>query len=233
MKGKITLIIAAAGSGRRMKLEKNKILLDLGGKLILERTIDKFSELEKINQLIIVAKKDEIDEISKIVSVYNFSDIRVISGGSTRQESILCGLNEVLDESNYVIVHDAARPFIKKEHILQSIKMAKIHGACGVGVRVKDTLKRVDNHNMIIDTLDRSIVWQIQTPQVFETKLIKDAYKNAICTEFVGTDDCSLVEHLGKKIAMVEGDYENIKITTKEDLDYASFMVIKKELNYE
>jgi len=229
MNDKITLIIAAAGSGSRMKADKNKILLDLEGKLVLERTLDRFSEIKEIVQLIVVAKEDEIEELKNIVSSYSFLNIRVVSGGKTRQESIAYGLNEVATDSNYVIVHDAARPFIKEEYIKGAISMAKEHGASGVGVRVKDTLKKVDAGGMIIETVDRSVVWQIQTPQIFRVDIIKEAYRYASETKYGGTDDCSLVEHLGKKIAMFEGDYENIKLTTKEDIEYAKFMLRKGE----
>ncbi|MGB3366223.1 MAG: 2-C-methyl-D-erythritol 4-phosphate cytidylyltransferase [Acidaminobacteraceae bacterium] len=225
MNDKISLIIAAAGSGSRMKADKNKILLDLEGKLVLERTLDRFLEINEIVQLIVVAKKEDIQEIKNIVDMYSFLDIRVVSGGNTRQESIWCGLNEVIGDSSYIIVHDAARPFIKEEYIRGAISMAKRYGASGVGVRVKDTLKKVDAYDMILETVDRSIIWQIQTPQIFRLDIIKEAYKYAIETNYVGTDDCSLVEHLGKKVAIFEGDYDNIKLTTKEDMEYAKFML--------
>lgn len=229
MNDKISLIIAAAGSGSRMKADKNKILLDLDGKLVIERTLDRFSKIKEVVQLIVVAKEDEIEELKNIVNSYSFLDIRVVSGGKTRQESITCGLNEVTRDSDYVIVHDAARPFVKEEYIKGAISMAKEHGGCGVGVRVKDTLKKVGADGMILETVDRSVVWQIQTPQIFKVDLIKEAYRYASETNYVGTDDCSLVEHLGKKIAMFEGDYENIKLTTKEDMEYAKFMLRRGE----
>lgn len=227
MSEKISLIIAAAGSGSRMKAEINKILLDLDGKLVLERTLDKFANVDAIVQLIILAKDEEIEQVKKIVENYNFADICVTSGGKTRQESIKNGLNKVLKDSQYVIVHDAARPFIKEDYIKGAILMAKEYKAAGVGIRVKDTLKKVDSNGMIVETIDRSVVWQIQTPQIFEIDLIRNAYEYAEKTGFVGTDDCSLLEHLGEKIAMFEGDYNNIKLTTREDMEYASFMLKK------
>lgn len=229
MKNKISLIIAAAGSGSRMKADKNKILLDLDGRLVLERTLDKFTKIKEITQLIVVARVDEIAELEKIVSQYSFLDISIIAGGNTRQDSISNGLSLLLSDSSYVIVHDAARPFIKEKFIYGAIDMAKEHGASGVGVRVKDTLKKVDANKMIVETVDRSLVWQIQTPQIFQVDILKEAYKYALETDFVGTDDSSLVEHFGKKVAMFEGDYNNIKLTTKEDMEYAKFMLREGE----
>lgn len=228
MKDYISLIIAAAGSGSRMKAGKNKVLLDLCGKLVIERTLEAFLKIEEIRELIIVAREDELEDLKVIAENYDFWALKLVAGGESRQDSINNGLSQVSEDSSYVIVHDAARPFIKEEHIRGAISMAKDYGASAIGVRVKDTLKRVDHGNMIKETIDRSCVWQVQTPQIFEKDLLKRAYENASLKNLSGTDDCSLLEYMDEKIYMYEGDYTNIKLTTVEDMSYGEFLLRKE-----
>lgn len=231
METKIALIIPAAGSGTRMKLDKNKILLNIEGKSIIRRTLDAFSDAKGLEEIIIVCKPEERELIVESIGLINEDDdlgnfdIKFADGGSTRQESITNGLRLVDSKMTHIIVHDGARPFIKKRHIAKAIDQAITHSASAVGVRVKDTIKSVDGEFMITGTIERSALWQIQTPQIFEKKLIEEAYEKAVESAFVGTDDCSLVENLGIKIKMVEGDYHNIKITTMEDVSYGKFIL--------
>lgn len=228
---RLALIVPAAGSGTRMNLDKNKILLEIDGKPVIRRTLEAFSGARGLEEVIIVCKPEERVLISDAIGEASEDKllcklrIKFADGGSTRQESITNGLKLVDSNMTHVIVHDGARPFIKKKHIGSAIEEAIKHRASAVGVRVKDTIKSVDPQFMIVGTVDRSALWQIQTPQIFEKGLLLKAYEKAALEGFVGTDDCSLVENMGVKIKIVEGDYHNIKITTIEDVDYGRFIL--------
>ncbi len=228
---KISAIIVAAGKGKRMGEGYNKQYILLAGKPIVARTIEVFENVGSIDEIVLVVGKGEIDLARKdIIHKYNFKKVvKIIEGGTERQDSVYNGLKAIDVNCNIVLIHDGARPFITGNIIEKSIKAAKDAGACVVAVRVKDTIKVV-NKNMEVDyTPDRDILWAVQTPQAFEHKLLLEAYKKLRADNIKVTDDAMLVEKLGHIIKIIEGSYENIKITTPEDLILGEGILKKRE----
>jgi 2-C-methyl-D-erythritol 4-phosphate cytidylyltransferase len=223
-----SVIIVAAGSGKRMNLGFNKQYLKLNDKEVIAHTIDVFYNNPNINEIVVCIKKDEEEFFKKnIIEKYNFENIKLAYGGEERQDSINNGLQKIDKNCEIVLIHDGARPFVDDKIINESIIKAKETGAVVVGVLVRDTIKVV-NQNIIENTPDRSTLWSAQTPQTFDYKLIMKAYKKAYETNYYGTDDSMLVENIGKKVSMIEGSYENIKITTQEDIGYAEYLLNKR-----
>ena len=228
---KVSVVIPAAGQGKRMKTEKNKQFLLLDDKEVLAHTVNKFEKASVIDEIIVVAHEDELDYCkNEVVNKYNFNKVtQIISGGATRQESVYNGLQAISSNSDYVVVHDGARPFITTEMITNVTREAKKYDAAAVGVPVKDTIKVINSDNMIINTPDRSKLIAIQTPQVFERELICQAYQEAIADGFVGTDSASLVERINQTVKWVKSSYENIKITTPEDLEFGKRILARRQ----
>ncbi|MGF7431878.1 2-C-methyl-D-erythritol 4-phosphate cytidylyltransferase [Thermoanaerobacterium thermosaccharolyticum] len=216
----ISVIIVAAGKGKRMGTKLNKVFLNLNGKPVLYYTIKAFENVDEIDEIVLVVSESDLEFCkSEIVNKYNFKKVKhIVVGGSERQESVFMGLKSVDNRCNIVLIHDGARPFIDRVTLQKGIEEAKSHCAVGIAVPVKDTIKVVDNDNFVIDTPDRNRLMAIQTPQIFDYKLIYKAHLKAIEDGFLGTDDTVLVERLGYKVKLVEGSYRNIKITTPEDL---------------
>ena len=213
----IDVIIVAAGSGKRMKSKVNKQFLEVNGKPVIAWTIDKFYRNRNIDNITVAIREEDEDYMRNIISRYGFENIKLVYGGKERQDSIANCLKEIV-HTDYVLIHDGARPFIDDEVIDRCIEETKVHKCCCVGVPSKDTIKIVDNSLNITSTPDRKTLWCAQTPQAFHIDIIKSAYKHAEETGFLGTDDASLVENIGYKVKMVMGSYNNIKITTPEDL---------------
>jgi len=217
------LIIPAAGAGLRMKTEIPKPFLSIDDKPILFHTLSSFLGLPGLVQ-VIVAVNDAYAEITGEILESLFSrtqvDFQVVSGGEERQHSILNGLQKVQDVE-LIAVHDAVRPFVHARKIEECCEVAAEVGGAVLGIRVRDTLKEVDEQHMILNTPDRSIFWQAQTPQVFRATLIKKAYELAWKENIAATDDASLVEQVGGRVKMVEGSSLNIKLTYPEDLEFA------------
>lgn len=211
---KITAIIVAAGNGTRMGGVINKVFLPLGDKTVIEHTLNTFSSCDEVDDVILVTRECDM-ELCR-----DFGDIKVIAGGKTRQESVYNGLKEAKD-AEVVVIHDGARALITKEIIENAIEDAKKYGASAVGVSCKDTLKSVDENGFIKATLDRDFTYQIQTPQIFKREEIIKAHEMAVCDDFLGTDDCSLYEKYIGKIKVTKGSYDNIKLTTPEDMHIA------------
>lgn len=224
-------IIVAAGKGKRMGEGYNKQYILLAGKPIVAHTIEVFENVGPIDEIVLVVGKGEIDLAKKdIIHKYNFKKVvKIIEGGTERQDSVYDGLKATDANCNIVLVHDGARPFVTGSIIEKSIKVARDAGACVVAVRVKDTIK-VANKNMEVDyTPDRDTLWAVQTPQAFEYKLLLKAYKKLRADNIKVTDDAMLVEKLGHTVKIIEGSYENIKITTPEDLILGAGIFKKRE----
>lgn len=216
---KISVIIAAGGIGKRMNLKENKLLINLDGMPIIARTVSIFEKNPFIDEIVLVVPKKDFESIKKIVKDFNYKKVsKIVEGGETRQDSVFNGLTAVDTLSDLVVIHDGARPFLTNEILEKVIERAKKTDAAIVAVKVKDTVKQVNSSLFIEKTLDRNLLWQAQTPQVFKTSLIKEIYKWAKDNNLIATDDASLAESYGVKVSVVEGSYENIKITTKEDL---------------
>lgn len=223
----VSAIIVAAGKGSRMAAAKNKVYLNLRGMPVLYYTIKVFQNIPEIREIVVVASKGEIEYCREnIVERYSFNKVKkIVEGGDERQESVYNGLMAIDEKAKIVAIHDGARPLIDGKIIINAIKDAFIYKAVGVAVPVKDTIKIADENNIVVNTPDRKSLWAIQTPQIFERELIITAHEKAIQDRFTGTDDTVLVERLGYKVRLVEGDYKNIKITTPEDLIIAEALL--------
>ena len=222
------VIIAAAGSGERMGLGKNIVLLPLEGIPILIRSIKAFTVHPWIKEIIIAARAEDWEEIRAMLELWQIKDVKLAIGGQRRQDSVAAGLAALSSGVGWVFVHDAARPLIDHQTIAAAYNAVQQYQAVGVAVPVKDTIKLVDDHRFVVDTPPRSNLWAIQTPQVFSYQLIKDAYSRAESENWEVTDDCSLVELLGVKVKLIPGSYSNIKITTAEDLVIAAAVLNKQ-----
>lgn len=229
----ITAIIPAAGQGKRMQAEKNKVFLNLLGLPVIARSVLALSNCPDIDYLVVVAAAGEVEEVQETLrSLKEAKPYQVVVGGSERQYSIANALAAVPAESEIILVHDAARPLIDLNTINKLIAAVRQYKAACVAVPVKDTIKKVDNEGFAVETPPRSTLWSMQTPQGFEASLLRQAYQKAAADSFLGTDDASLVERLGVHVKMVEGSYQNIKITTPEDLLIAeAFLAQKGEKN--
>ena len=210
---KISAVIVAAGSGTRMNAGKNKVFLEILGKTILERTVSVFNECKMVDEIIVVT--NETHEAEKILKGYEkVTDITC--GGSVRGESVQNGLSKATGD--IVAIHDGARALITCEYIEKVLLSAIENGAAALGVKCKDTLKLRDENGFIKETVNREFLYNIQTPQVFGLSAIKGMYEK--CDE-VFTDDCLVAEKFGVKVKIVDSSYDNIKITTPEDLHLA------------
>lgn len=210
----------------RMGSEIPKPFIKVGNKSILEHTISRFLEVPAVIQIVIATSADYIPKIESITE--HLSDriiFNAVEGGSERQHSIYNALQCISEKANLVAVHDAVRPFVRPHLIEKCCEVAEKSGGAVLGVPAKDTIKKVDEDYIIESTPDRSYLWQAQTPQIFQKKLLFDAYKSALKDNYVGTDDASLVERIGGKIHMVEGDRENLKITYPVDLKIAELIL--------
>lgn len=215
------VVIVAAGSGSRMKRDINKQFIKLDGKEIIAYTIEKFYKSEDIDDIVIVIKENEEKYfIENIINKYGFDNIKLAYGGKERQDSVYSGIKKLNSNCEIVLIHDGARPFVNEDIIKNSIEEAKENNAVVVGVPVKDTIKVVDSDGNIVDTPNRSLLWSVQTPQSFKYEIITKAYEYAYSNDYYGTDDAMLVEHIGYNVKMIEGSYDNIKITTEEDLHF-------------
>lgn len=226
-----TVLIPAAGMGRRMGMAINKQYLDLVGKPILAHTLALFDQHPQVEHIYPIIPADEIDYCQRqIIAPYRFSKIRkLVPGGVERQDSVRNGLRALVADGlaqseRIVLIHDGARPLFNSRLLPQLIEMVVAEGACIVGVPVKDTIKEV-GEGFIFNSPQRQRLWQAQTPQGFRYQLIADAFAQAAAEQFLGTDDASLLERYEIPVAMLTGDYRNIKVTTPEDLVIATALL--------
>jgi 2-C-methyl-D-erythritol 4-phosphate cytidylyltransferase len=215
-------LIPAAGMGKRMGASVNKQYLQLGGLPILAHTLAVFQQCPQISGVCLVSPADEIAFCrDQVVAAHGFSKvIDIVPGGRERQNSVMNGLKALkryAASDDVVLIHDGVRPFITPELLRESIAVARTGDGALVAVQAKDTIKTVRD-GIVLDTPDRSTLWQAQTPQTFRFGLILDAHQSAEDAGFIGTDDASLVERRKGRVRIVPGDYRNIKITTPEDL---------------
>lgn len=209
-----------------MKTKDSKLLLKINGKTVLERSVNAFLNISDVDEIIVVAREKDIPAFSDILT-----DERVsfVVGGDTRQQSVMNAL-DVIDDCELIIIHDGARPLIKSEDIENTIRTAKENKAAAVGVFVKDTVKVVDKNGFVISTPDRSTLFAVQTPQIFDFELYRNAAQNAREKGFDFTDDCQLVESFNQKVKTVVGSYSNIKITTPDDIVLAENLLKNEAL---
>ena len=228
MERKNTAIVLAAGQGKRMNSKVQKQFLELGGKPLLYYSLKCFQDSGMIRDIILVTGAESVPFCKEeIVEKYCLTKVtKVIPGGKERYDSVYEGLLSC-ENSDFVLIHDGARPFITEEIIRRGIQGVEKTGACVIGMPSKDTVKIADTQGYVAETPDRSTVWTIQTPQIFEYRLIREAHEKIRCRDMSAiTDDAMVVEQeTGVKVALVEGSYKNIKITTPEDLDIAEIFL--------
>ena len=226
MRSKITAIVLAAGNGSRMQSKEKKQFMKINGKPVTWYSLFQFEKSE-VDEIVLVTAEEDMDYCRKeIINKYNLKKIsHIVSGGGERYESVYNGLRKATGD--IVLIHDGARPLLTQGIINRCIKGAKSYKACVAGVPAKDTIKITDAEKKILNTPQRDNVWITQTPQAFETELIKAAYDVMIKNEEAKvTDDAMVVEIYGKtEVFFVEGSYSNIKITTPEDIQIAKVLL--------
>lgn len=230
-------IILAGGAGRRMGGGIPKQFMELQGKPVLYYSLKTFSDVDFIDEIVIVSSEEYIMKVQReIVDLYGFHKVSVVAvGGRERYASVANGLEALPGYIDYVFIHDGARPFVSSYTIERCLHYAEKYRAAVAGVKSKDTVKIGDDDSMITSTPDRAHVWQVQTPQVFEYQLIRDAYRHLMDDEerlkaagIAVTDDTMVAKMYGDVDArLVESTYENIKLTTPQDMELARMIVDK------
>lgn len=225
-KSKTYALILAAGKGKRMVTNINKQFLDINGKPLLYYSLHAFSSSSLIDGIVLVASKEEIDYCRvNIIEKYNIKKVVcIVPGGKERQESAINGLS-VLEDCNVVLIHDGARPFVNHRIIEEGIKYAELYGACACGVKPKDTIKIKEKDNFSHSTPDRDTLFCVQTPQCFRYDIIMECHRKVQQEGVTVTDDTMVVEKYGHKVFLYDGDYNNIKVTTPEDLIIADRII--------
>ncbi len=214
-----TAVVAAAGSSRRMGMDK--LLMPLGEVPVLIRTLRALENSEDIDEIIVVTRQDLIVPVSQLIKDADLGKVsKVVAGGESRTASVLNGVREAAEESDLIAIHDGARPLVTGRIIRQAVLKAGERGAAAPAVPVKDTLKRAVD-GVVVETPDRSQLFAVQTPQVFEHGLILGALEKAVEDGAELTDDCAAVERIGMTVCLTEGSYENLKLTTPEDIAVA------------
>lgn len=225
-----TAIIVAAGKGTRMSAGMNKLFMRINGKPLLAHTLQIFQSCKAIDSIIIVTGRQEMQLCKEqILDTYGFDKVdKLVCGGGERQQSVLNGIRSLNESCSIVVVHDGARPIVSDGIIERCIEGAELYGAVSAGMPVKETIKLVNEEGFVEYTPERERVWITQTPQAFKMDIIREAHETANIKGIKGTDDAFLVEHMGIKVKMIEGNYENIKVTTPEDLIIVETIINKK-----
>ena len=225
-----TAIVLSAGQGKRMGASVQKQYIELEGKPVIYYTLKAFQDSAVIDDIVLVVGKDQDSYVKEeIVDFYGFTKVStIVEGGKERYDSVWEGLKTIKKEG-YVFIHDGARLFVNEEILLRGYETVEKYRACVAGMPSKDTVKLVDENTFAKETPNRKYVWTIQTPQIFETSLIKEAYGKIMQGDCTGvTDDAMVVEQtMNVPVKLFEGSYENIKITTPEDLDIAKVFLKK------
>ena len=223
----ISAIVVAGGSGSRMGTSTKKQYLKIKDKESLVYTVECFQNMPEIQEIVVVTGKEDITYVEKLLKdTYKINKVSyIVAGGKERQDSVYNGIQAADEKSDYLVIHDGARPLITKEVVRAGLDMAYAHRASIIAVPVKDTIKLVSKDGKVEDTPDRSSLWSVQTPQIFEKELIIHAHEYAKEHGLSVTDDSMLVEAIGVPVYIVEGEYTNIKITTPEDLIIAEKML--------
>jgi 2-C-methyl-D-erythritol 4-phosphate cytidylyltransferase len=218
----VGVVIAAGGKGARLGGRLPKQFLRVGNRSLLERTLMVFHGMKEIREIVVVVPGNSRDRVERNARRIGLRKVvAVVSGGRERQESVWNGLQAFQAPPDIVLVHDAVRPLIRRKTIREVIQGTVQHRAAVVGVRVKDTIKVEGTPGFYTKTLDRKDLWAVQTPQGFAFDLLMEGHRRARNDLYVATDDACLIERLGVPVAIVEGEYRNIKITTKDDLEIA------------
>ena len=210
-------VVVAAGSARRME-GIDKTLAVLGGYPVLVRTLRVFQQCPEITEIVVVTREDQMVEVSKLCQDFALTKVtKVIKGGRERIHSVQAGLNEVREDAELIAIHDGARPLLPPEVLEEVLRRGAKTGAAAPGAPITDTVKRAED-GLAVETVDRSALFAVQTPQVFQADLIRAAVHKALEDGEILTDDCAAVERLGMKVSLTRGSRENLKLTTPFDL---------------
>jgi 2-C-methyl-D-erythritol 4-phosphate cytidylyltransferase len=225
----VSVIIPAAGLSVRMKADKRKPYLVLGDKPIIFHTLEKFFKLPVIKEIILVVNRDDVSSVTEKWSnkLKNYKVSKIIPGGERRQDSVYQGILQINADTEIVLVHDGVRPMVSRNTIETVIEKADEHGAAIVATQIKSTVKKIDPDLNIIETVPRYNLWMAQTPQGFRRDIILNAYDKIRNTDIEFTDDAEVVEKGGYAVKIVSGSDDNIKITTREDLQLAESLLLK------
>jgi 2-C-methyl-D-erythritol 4-phosphate cytidylyltransferase len=216
------VVIAAGGRGKRIGGKLPKQFLAVGGKTILARTLRIFAGMREVGALVVVVPPGHVSRAARLIAREGIRKVdAVVAGGAVRQSSVRAGLEAFSSAPDIVLIHDAVRPFVRRDVVREVIRKAGEYGGAVVGVRVTDTIKEGNRSGYYTRTLVRESLWAVQTPQGFRYRLLMRAHREAEKSGFLGTDDASLVERLGRRVRIVTGDAGNIKITTPQDLRMA------------
>ncbi|MEM7384667.1 MAG: 2-C-methyl-D-erythritol 4-phosphate cytidylyltransferase [Verrucomicrobiota bacterium] len=214
-------IIVAAGASRRMGFDK--LFTTLGDRPVIAHTLQAFQSSPVINEIIVVTHPDRFEAIEKLQTDHGLDQITaLIAGGRERHESVLNGLNALNEACDYVAIHDGARPLISQQDIAACMKIAKEHRAAACARRITETVKRADGNHRVTGSVDRTNLWAMQTPQIFERQLILDAYEAVSSKNLLVTDEVSAVEHFGESVILSQSHHPNLKITFPQDIDLAT-----------
>lgn len=226
-----TAIVLSAGQGKRMGSSVQKQYIELEGKPVIYYTIKAFQDSEIIDDIVLVVGQGQISYVKEdIVDYYGFDKVcTIVEGGKERYDSVWAGLQTIENEDGYTFIHDGARLFVNEDILCRGYATVDEYKACVAGMPSKDTVKIVDENTFAAETPNRKYVWSVQTPQIFSTSLIKEAYERIMQEDCTGvTDDAMVVEKtMNIPVKLFEGSYENIKITTPEDLDVAKVFLKK------
>ena len=224
-------MVPAGGTGKRMGAGTPKQFLMLDGVPMMLHSLRVLERVPGVTEIVLVVPKEErARALAEVVERYGLKKVlKVVPGGATRQESVHHGLNEVDEDVEIVVVHDAVRPFITEDLVERSIEAARQHGGAIVAVPMKDTPKQAGPDGLIQKTLDRAGLWLAQTPQTFRRALVVAAYRKAALAHIHATDDAALVERLGHTVAIVQGSWDNMKITTPEDMVIAEAILAARK----
>lgn len=223
---RVSLILAAGGISQRFSPGQKKQFAKLNGITLLDRCLQTFESCSKINCVVLVTAEDELQKTNSIINSAGFNKIKkIIPGGKERKYSVYNGFKNLPDQTDIVLIHDAARPLITEELTNIIIDSCLAHGACIPAVPVPDTIKSIKENSTVEGTLQRENLRRAQTPQAFRYKILKDTYTRSNLDTTTATDESQLVEQCGYEVKIVEGSETNIKITTQHDLRYAEFLI--------
>ena len=229
-RGKASAIILCAGSSTRFSNDgTSKQLVEVNGQPVIYRTIKAFEETDSVGEIVLVVRKEDADEFKALVCENGFKKVScIVIGGETRQSSALRGFKNVSEKARLVAIHDGARCLVTPEIIEAVIKEADKYKAATAATKVTDTVKLADKNGFISKTVDRAYLWNVQTPQVFETKLYRVCAYNAKARGIEATDDCMLIESAGYKVKLVDTGKDNIKITVRDDIALAEQILMSR-----
>ncbi|MGH8101130.1 MAG: 2-C-methyl-D-erythritol 4-phosphate cytidylyltransferase [Chthoniobacterales bacterium] len=220
----LSAIIVAAGSSRRMGFDK--LFVEIVGKPVIAHSLNAFARAESVNEIIIVAHEDRHRDIKQIVRDENLNNVRaIVRGGKHRHDSVRAGLGTVSSDAEYIAVHDAARPLVTPQQIEHVFEKCRYFGAASLAEPIRDTVKRADVELRVAQSVDRHELYAMQTPQIFERKILEQAYQVVSEKMLLVTDEVSAVELIGRKVALVVNDEFNFKITYPRDLSLAGFIL--------